>query len=109
MFPHPEDLHRLHQQQHAELIRHHTLLRQARGANPPTHRLREIGLQISTFVLSGRWWKGITALFTHHNHPDRTFTTAGRKGALPAITPSTFPLGSPASALTDSAAESTRR
>jgi hypothetical protein len=49
--------------------------------------LREIGLQISTFVLSGRWWKGITALFTHHNHPDRTFTTAVRKGALPAITP----------------------
>ena len=60
MFPHPEDLHRLHQQQHAELIRHHTLVRQARAANPPTHRLREIGLQISTFVLSGRWWKGIT-------------------------------------------------
>jgi hypothetical protein len=79
MFPHPEDMHRLHQQQHAELIRHHTLVRQARGANPPTHRLREIGLQISTFVLSGRWWKGITALFTHHNHPDRTFTTAVRK------------------------------
>ena len=109
MFPHPEDLHRFHQQQHAELIRHHTLLRQARGANPPTHRLREIGLQISTFVLSGRWWTNITGLFTHHNHPDRSATTPLRNAALPIITPPTFPPGSPASALADSAAESTRR
>ena len=109
MFPHPEDLHRLHQLQHAEIARNHALIRQARAAHPPTHRLREISLHISGFVLSRRWWTNITGLFTHHNHPDRTFTTAVRKGALPAITPSTFPLGSPASALTDSAAESTRR
>ena len=109
MFPHPEDLYRAHQQQHAEMIRNHTLERQARAANRPTHRLREIGLHISGFVLSTRWWKGITALFTRHSHPARTVTTGPRNGALPIIAPPRFPLGSPASALTESAAESTRR
>ena len=105
MFPHPEDLHRLHHQQHAELIRHHTLVRQA---HPPTHRLREIGLHIIGFVVSGRWWKGNTALFSHNNDRVRTVTTTLRNGALPIITPSPVPLGSPANALADSAAESTR-
>jgi hypothetical protein len=109
MFPHPEDLHRLHQQQHAELIRNHTLERQARAAHRPRRRLREIGLHISDFVLSRRWWTGITGLFTPHNHRDRSVTPALRNAALPIITPPPFPLGSPATALADSAAASTRR
>ena len=109
MFPHPEDLHRLHQQQHAEITRNHTLARRARAAHPPTHRLREISLHISGFVLSRRWWKDITGLFALHSHPDRSATTPLRHAALPIITPPTFPLGSPAGALADSAAESSRR
>ena len=105
MLPHPQDLHRMHQRQHAELIRNHTLERQARAAHRPRRRLRENGLNVIGFVLSRRWWSGITALFTHHNHRNRTVTTALRNGALPIITPSTFPLGSPAIA----PSESTRR
>jgi hypothetical protein len=87
MFPHPEDLHRAHQLQHAEMIRNHTLERQARAAHRPTHRLREIGLHVSGFVRSSRWWKGVTALFTRHSHQAGTGTTALRDGALPTITP----------------------
>jgi hypothetical protein len=105
MFPHPEDLHRLHQQQHAELIRNHTLERQARAALRPRRRLREIGLNVFHFILSRRWWRGITAPLTHHNHRDRSVTTALRNGALPIITPPMFPLGPPATA----PSESTRR
>jgi len=105
MFPHPEDLYRAQERQHAELIRNHTLERQARAAHPPTHRLREIGCHVGSFVLSGRWWEAITALFTPYSHPDRTGTTALRNGTLPIIAPPTLPLGSPASAPT----ESTRR
>jgi hypothetical protein len=109
MFPHPEDLYRAHQLQHTEMIRNHTLERQARAANRPTHRLREIGLHHSGFVLARHWWKGITALFTRHSQRAGTVTTALRNGALPVIAPPRFPLGSSVSALTDSAAESTRR
>jgi hypothetical protein len=87
------------------LIRNHTLERQVRAAQRQRRRLSEIGLNVIRFVLSRRWWRGITALFTHHNHRDRTVTTALRNGALPIITPSTFPLGPPATALS----ESTRR
>lgn len=105
MFPHPEDLHRLHKQQHAELIRNHMLERQARAAHRPRRRLHEIGLNVIHFILARRWWRGITAPFTHHNHRDRTVTTALRNGALPIITPPTFPLGPP----TTAPSESTRR
>jgi hypothetical protein len=82
MFPHPEDLHRMHQLQHAEMIRNHTLERRARAANRPTHRLREIAVHVRTFVLSRRWWKGIVALFTHHGIQDRSITTELRNAAL---------------------------
>jgi hypothetical protein len=77
MFPHPEDLYRLHQQQHAEMIRSHTRERQARAAHQPSHRLREIGLHVSGFVPSRRWWKGITSLFNRHNHQAGAGLAAG--------------------------------
>ena len=109
MFLHPEDLHRLHHQQHTELIRNHMLERQARAAHRPRRRLREIGLNVIHFILYRRWWRGITAPFTHHNHRDRTVTTALRNGALPITPPPTFVVGSPATARTGSPAELTRR
>jgi len=101
MFPHPEDLYRAHRLQHAEMIRNHTLERQARAAHRPTHRLREISLHVGGFVRSRRWWRGITSLFTGHGHRAGTVTTAPPNGALPIVTPPGFALGSPA-VLTDS-------
>ena len=95
MFPHPEDLYRAHQQQHAEMIRNHTLERQTSAARRPRHGLHEIGLHVCGFVLSSRWWKGILALFTRHNHRAGTVTTALRNDALPIITPPRFPSAHP--------------
>jgi hypothetical protein len=82
------------------LVRNHTLERQARAAHRPRRRLGEIGLNVIRFVLSRHWWRGITALFTHHNNRDRTVTTALRNGPLPP-----FSLGPPVTA----PSESTRR
>ena len=80
MFPHPEDLHRAHQFQHANLIRTRERERRARAAGRAAHSLREIVLQLSTFLRSRRWWKSITALFA------RTTSTVRSAGAATSIT-----------------------
>jgi hypothetical protein len=76
MFIHPEDLHRLHQLEHAEMIRNHSQERQARAARRSTRSLREIGRHIGGFVHPRRWWNGIGALFASRGRQDGTGTTA---------------------------------
>ena len=103
MFPHPEDLHRAHQRQHAEMMRNHARERQARQARDGyrrTRRFRETAVSVGRFVASGHWWKVITALFTGHNHP----TGAGATAAPPPIpTQPASPLGSAAGAFREPA------
>ena len=85
MFPHPEDLHRAHQRQHAEMMRNCALERQAREARHGhlrTRRPHEIYASVSRFVGSRRWWKVIAALFTRHSNP---------AGAGAAATPAPIP------------------
>ena len=106
---HPEDLHRLLQLEHAEMIRNRSLEREARAARRPPRRLREMGGHISGLVHPRRWLKGITSLFTRRGRQDGTGTTAFGKDALPIVPPTASPLGSPLRAVTDSAAETHTR
>ena len=108
MFLHPEDLYRLHQQQHPELIRNRALDRQARAAHQPSHRLREIGLHVSGLALSRRWWKAITAHFHRDSNQTGTPTSAPqRRTSVHHSTTST--LGAPACAPTEVAPVTTPR
>jgi hypothetical protein len=73
MFPHPEDLRRMHHVEHAEMMKSRTLERRARQAGHRHGRTRpfhEISVRIRGFVASRRWW----ALFTGRNHRGGTST-----------------------------------
>lgn len=87
MFPHPEYLLRLQQQQHAELIRARARERLARAAHPPTHRLRLAALHVRGLLPSRLSRKGITLHFNRHRDQVGTVATALRDGGLPTITP----------------------
>ena len=103
MFPHPEDLHRAHQLQHAEMIKNHARERQARAAHRPTRRRRGTGLFISVLVMPWHWWKGIVTRFTRRNIQTGTVTTALHNGTLPVITRCPIPLGTAGSSLAEPA------
>jgi len=108
MFPHPEDLYRTHQRYCAEMIRNNALEKAALAARRPTHRFGENAIRVGGFAIPRRWWKGLTMLLRRGGGAG-TVPTTHSDGVVPISTPPTFPLDSPATALTHTAPGPGRR
>ena len=91
MIIHPESLHKLERQTHAEIIRQNELHRIARAARPRRPGLLNVRRYPRAVAMARRWWHLVTGFFTRPQRPPARIpgTETGRPTIT--VTPTTVP------------------